>query len=705
MRFPKAIVLSSLALLPCLLLPACAQAPSGSSPKATLTGNQPGANQAPGNQDERMAWWRDARFGMFLHWGLYAIPAGKWGERDNHGEWIRTTAQIPLDTYAKFQPQWNPVNFDADAWARMAKDAGMKYVVITSKHHDGFCLFDSAVSDWDVGNTPHGRDIMQELSDACRRHGLKFCTYHSIMDWHHPDYLPRRGWEKDRSTVGADYDRFEKYLHAQVTEVIQRYRPAVMWFDGEWEKTWTHERGVKLFELCRKLAPEMIVNNRVDVHRQGMAGFSGSSEAVGDFDTPEQEIPATGLAGVDWESCMTMNGHWGWNATDTRWKSDQDLIRNLIDIASKGGNYLLNVGPRADGTFPPQSVERLASIGKWMAVNGEAIGGTTASIFASLPFGRCTVRADGETTKLYLHVFDWPADRRLVLPGLASPVTRAYMLHDPERTLIANAGPGLETASVHVLLPPQAPDQIASVVVVEVQGKATVFRAPKIKSETTRFVTALDVTVPKETDLAELRYTTNGTEPNPKSQIMPEVLRLTSSTVLKVALYQGSRRVSDTVSQAFEQVNPLGRVKANPRDPGLTLTTASCNWKTIPEDRAAFQKPGKTVTSIGQGGPPPEHTAHQYFGFLDIEETELYRFLLTSDDGSKLWIDGQLVVDNDGLHGSKQQMGDIGLRKGLHSFELVGFNATGGAELDLKWAKPNQSFAPLPNSVLRHNAR
>jgi len=651
---------------------------------------------APADHDARMEWWRDARFGMFLHWGLYAIPAGKWTDHANHGEWIRTTAQIPRDEYSKFQAQWNPVNFDADAWARMAKDAGMKYVVITSKHHDGFCLFDSDVSKWDVGNAPNKRDIMQELSDACRRHGLKFCTYHSIMDWHHPDYLPRRGWEKDRSTEGADFDRFERYLHAQVTEVITRYRPAVMWFDGEWEKTWTHERGVRLFELCRRLAPEMIVNNRVDVHRQGMAGFSESDEAVGDFDTPEQEIPATGLAGVDWESCMTMNGHWGWNEADTRWKSDELLIRNLIDIASKGGNYLLNVGPRADGTFPDQSVERLASIGKWMGLNGESISGTTASVFESLPFGRCTVRDN----KLYLHVFDWPTDGRLVLPGLASSVTRAYLLGSPNDNLAV--GPNADAPGIAVSVPAAAPDKIASVVVVELEAAPIVYRTPTIKAEATKFVTSMDVTVTGKVAGSELRYSSFGAEPTAKSPTFPDVLRVTNNALLKVALFVGERRVSNVVSQAFEKIQPLPPIKARPQGTGLRLVKASCKWETIPEDRSMFDSPADIVAAITGTAAPGEHTAHQFTGFLSIEADELYRFALSSDDGSKLWIDGQLVVDNDGLHGPKQKLGSIALAKGLHQIELIGFNATGGTELDLKWARLGEEFAPIAGARLRH---
>jgi len=211
-------------------------------------------------QDRRMAWWREARFGMFIHWGLYAIPAGEWNGTTSYAEWIRDSAKIPLEEYEKLQAQFNPVKFDADAWAKLAADAGMKYLVITSKHHDGFGLFDSAQTGWDVGGTPFQRDILAELSAACERRGVRFCTYHSIMDWHHPDYLPRRPWES-RPAEGADFERFEKYLGAQVTEVVQRYRPGVMWFDGEWENTWTHERGLALFDLCRKLDPAMFVNN------------------------------------------------------------------------------------------------------------------------------------------------------------------------------------------------------------------------------------------------------------------------------------------------------------------------------------------------------------------------------------------------------------------------------------------------------------
>jgi len=201
-------------------------------------------------RDERMAWWRDARFGMFIHWGLYAIPAGEWEGETKHAEWILTTAQIPVKEYEKFAPQFNPIKFDPAAWVSMAKNAGMKYIVITSKHHDGFCLFDSKLTDYDIMDaTPFKRDIMKELSEECRKQDIKMCWYHSIMDWHHPDYLPRRKWE-DRSSEGADLDRYVEHMKGQVKELLSNYgKIGVLWFDGEWENTWTADYGEDVYKF------------------------------------------------------------------------------------------------------------------------------------------------------------------------------------------------------------------------------------------------------------------------------------------------------------------------------------------------------------------------------------------------------------------------------------------------------------------------
>jgi alpha-L-fucosidase len=420
--------------------------------------------------DARMRWWREARFGLFIHWGLYAIPAGEWNGRTNYAEWIRHQAQIPLEQYNTFTNQFNPVKFDANAWARLAHRAGMKYLVITSKHHDGFCLWPSDLTEFDVASTPFNRDILKELSTACEQQDVRFCTYHSIMDWHHPDYLPRRKWEVDTRPVdGADFERFRAYLKGQLRELVTDYNPGVLWFDGEWEDTWTHEMGVDLYDHVRSLNPRILINNRVDKGRKGMQGLTKDGSFRGDFGTPEQEIPAEGLPGVDWESCMTMNRHWGWNRFDTEWKSTKDLVRKLIDIASKGGNFLLNVGPKADGTFPDEAVERLEGIGRWMDGNAAAIHGSFASPIGQAAWGRCTRRplpADG-TSRLYLHVFDWPTDGRLVVANLRGRPLTARLLTTERSLQVTKA----EDAKVTISVPAEAPDPIASVIVLDVQAE------------------------------------------------------------------------------------------------------------------------------------------------------------------------------------------------------------------------------------------
>jgi alpha-L-fucosidase len=406
------------------------------------------------DDDARMAWWREARFGMFLHFGLYSILGGEWGGRTDYAEWIRNNAHIPLAEYDRLVARFNPVRFDADAWVAMAKDAGMRYVTITTKHHDGFALFDSKQTEFCIRSTPFRRDIMRELAAACRRQGLKICWYHSIMDWHHPDYLPRRDWEAGkRSTVGAKYGRYLAYLHAQVTELLTHYGDiGVMWFDGQWEGTWTHEMGEALYRKCRDLQPDVIVNNRVE-------GWSPQpiTTPLGDFRTPEQEVPATGWPGVDWESCITMNHNWGYNSHDHDFKSAAELVSLLVETASKGGNLLLNIGPHADGTFPDESVERLQALGRWMRVNGEAIHGTTASPFSHAPF-----RATSGSSRLNLFLQEWPGASVLV-PGLRTSVRSARLLADPANELATASRDG----GVEVSLPATAPDGICPVVALE----------------------------------------------------------------------------------------------------------------------------------------------------------------------------------------------------------------------------------------------
>jgi len=432
-------------------------------------------------RDQRMAWFRDARFGLFIHWGVYAVPAGEWNGKTHYGEWFLEETKMPVSQYEKFASQFNPVKFDAKQWVRLAKDAGMKYVVITSKHHDGFGIYPSDQTDWCIKSTPFQRDPLKELADACREAGIRLCFYHSIMDWHHPDWGTRRAWN-DQATGTPDMDRYVVYMKAQLKELITRYGPlGILWFDGEWETPWTRERGLDLYHYVRSLQPDMIINNRVGKGRAGMAGMDQGTEGVGDYGTPEQEIPATGFGpGVDWESCMTMNNHWGYNKRDQNWKSSTTLIRNLIDCASKGGNYLLNVGPTAEGVFPDACIERLQDISRWMKVNSEAIYGTQASPFEGLAWGRCTQkRLSAVQTRLYFSVYDWPTNRQLVIPGLANKLLRAYLL-DGNAPLAVQAGDNY----VSIALRDAAPDKTASVVALDIEGAPRIIKPDPYADET-----------------------------------------------------------------------------------------------------------------------------------------------------------------------------------------------------------------------------
>ncbi|MEO5593849.1 MAG: alpha-L-fucosidase, partial [Chitinophagaceae bacterium] len=433
------------------------------------------------SNDQRMEWWREARFGMFIHWGVYAVPAGTFrGQKIDHiGEWIMNRGKIPVVEYQQFAQQFNPMLYDPEAWVKAAKDAGMKYIVITAKHHDGFALFDSKASKWNIMDaTPYKKDLLKPLADACRRQGIKLGFYYSqAQDWTNPGGAvagkpAREGWANPDSSLIDAYTKeheghwdpaqttktMAQYIDdvavPQVKELLTNYGDvAVLWWDTP--TGMTKEYGAKLSALL-KLQPHIISNDRLE-----------RPDYPGDYKTPEQRIPnLRELDGKDWETCMTMNETWGYKSYASNWKSTETLVRNLIDIASKGGNYLLNVGPKADGTFPQESIDLLKGMGVWMKINGEAIYNTKSSPFGLFAWGRCTKKDNASNTILYFSVFEWPKDGKLIIPGLQNKVIAASLLANN-----AKLKTGKTTEGTVVTLPSNALDPIATVIKIEVKGK------------------------------------------------------------------------------------------------------------------------------------------------------------------------------------------------------------------------------------------
>jgi alpha-L-fucosidase len=429
-------------------------------------------------RDARMAWWREARFGMFIHWGLYSIPAGTWNGKPvpSIGEWIMNNASIPVADYKALASQFNPTAFSAHDIVALAKSSGMKYIVITAKHHDGFAMFESKADPFNIVDaTPFHRDPIRELAEECRKQGIKLGFYYSQdQDWtapggaayktdHHD--LPHHHWDP------AQDGDFATYLHTkaipQIKELLTNYGdfPVVIWFDTPTDDM-TPALAGEIVALLNQ-HPNLIWNNRLG------GGYKGDTE------TPEQFIPPQGYPGRDWESCMTMNDTWGYKSDDTNFKSSEMLVRNLIDIASKGGNYLLNIGPDSKGNVPSPEIERLHKVGQWLDVNGEAIYGTHATLFGAEAGSYSPTEKDKEGKPKFVAEWNWrsttAADRiyieLLTWPGgpfhldkLPRTVTGAYLLADKAHKplKVTKSGMGIDVA-----LPAQALDPVATVLVLK----------------------------------------------------------------------------------------------------------------------------------------------------------------------------------------------------------------------------------------------
>ena len=404
---------------------------------------------------QRLAWWSNARFGMFIHWGLYSQDGCFYKGTNGGSEHMMQRLKIPLADYAKIADDFHPANFNAGEWVEIAKNAGMKYLVLTAKHHDGFAMYDSQSNDYNiVRRTPCQRDPVAELAAACRQQGLKFGVYYSLgRDWADPDVPTKNGyrsntWDYPNETNKVFAKYFERKVKPQITELLTHYGPiAVLWFDTPEEISAAESR--ELVALIHRLQPECIINSRV-------------GNGLGDYGVQEQKIPGAGSV-KPWETCMTLNGHWGYFKGDEKWKPAATVIRNLVDIISKGGNYLLNVGPTGAGVIPSGAVADLQAVGAWMAVNGDSIYGTKPFTLAKTApaWGRITSKGED----IYLHVFDWPKDGQLVVPEVSTTDAplMAHMLGDKSRTLLKLTR-DRNTGIVTIELPAQPPDPIDTVV-------------------------------------------------------------------------------------------------------------------------------------------------------------------------------------------------------------------------------------------------
>ncbi len=415
---------------------------------------------SPSGKTARLEWFREAKFGMFIHWGPYSQLAGEWDGRQvpvgENAEWIMQKLEIPREEYRALARQFNPTRFDAEAWAQLAQDAGMKYLVITAKHHDGFAMYKSEVSGYNIVDyTPFNRDPLQELAAACRKRGIRFGLYYSHReDWDEP-WAYGNTWDFNFDPPDS-LELFEqRYLDTkakpQVEELLTRFDSlAILWFD---RGLYTPEQAQEFIGLIRNRQPWCLINGRVGSYDQ---------ELLGDY----QNMNDNGMppGGIDeyWETPQTLNETWGYSRFDHNWKSAAEVIEKLVTVASRGGNYLLNIGPTGEGVIPEPSVQVLKRVGEWMQDNSESIYGATGSPFLDIPWGYCTVKG----SRLYLHVFDPPEDGMLKLEGLTTAVTAVQLLANPKQKLRFTQ----EEALLSIQLPPTLPDTINTVLVAELDG-------------------------------------------------------------------------------------------------------------------------------------------------------------------------------------------------------------------------------------------
>ena len=655
------------------------------------------------------AWWREARFGMFVHWGLYSEAGSVWKERFLPGwsEWMLNRKKIPPEEYyAELMPRFDPADFDANAWVLAAKNAGMKYIVITTKHHEGFANWPSAVSDRDIAATKfgkpiseggRGRDPLRELADACERHGMKLGFYYSLLDWAHPDYLPRRDWDV-RPIDGAEYARYAQFMRAQVKELLDgRYgKIAVLWGDGDWEHGAREHTSDEIVAMARALQPGILVNNRWAL--------------PGDYATPENSIPDA-MLDRPWETCMTLNGSWGYARDDHDFKTAPVVLQNLADIVSKGGNYLLNIGPDGRGRIDPESLAVLAEIGQWMRTHSTSIYRNGHTPLPIPEWGRWTMgtNQDGSTT-INAHIFSPPKSGLIRLDGVIDNPTAVRVLggefaaptfrrEGPD--LVANLDPAVQEAisktSAH------------SVVAIDFTTPPRILTAPVIVGDDRMFVGTTTVRFAPPPTGATIHVTTDGSQPNANTLALTSnpqgefaIVLDRTSTLRARTSWQGNMSNAET-TLTFVRSELLPAKKCGDTI-GLDARAIAGTFEIVPANDAFENATQKSVIqSVAiPVGVPADRYAIQLRGMIDVPASGVYRFEIASDDGSELWIDGVRVIDNGGLHGAVPKVGDVALAIGCHDLDVRMFESVGSEALALRWRLPmTTQFAEIPMEAFR----
>lgn len=443
-------VLLSVALLMGLLASAAFAQPAAAANQGEI-----GYKPTPENLRSR-EWFQDAKFGLFIHWGVYSVLG--------RGEWVMNNEKIPISEYEKLAPQFNPTKFDAAAWVALAKAAGMKYITITSKHHDGFAMFDSKVSDWNiVACTPYKKDPLKMLADECHKQGIKLFFYHSQLDWHNPDYFPRyyTGVGYTGRPESGDFDKYLDYMDAELTELLTNYGEiGGIWFDGMWDKEDADWRLGKTYSLIHKLQPQALVGSN-----HHLKPFPGEDFQMFEKDLPGQKTTGFNdkqeIGALPLETCETINGAWGYNAKDKRFKSTKTLIQYLAKAAGNNANFLLNIGPMPTGEIQPEFITRLHEMGEWLAKYGGSIYGTRGGPLTPRPWGVTTQKGN----KIYLHILDWP-DESLVLPSIPKQIKTAKFLKDGSRVEFTQNKYGFL-----IKIPETARDEYDTIIEIELAAK------------------------------------------------------------------------------------------------------------------------------------------------------------------------------------------------------------------------------------------